>query len=523
MNSLSVILKSFFPFLSDFETLSLSASKDFQWTVLKSVNVSTISFQRKDKYDFLLFCIPDETNIHIPFPDTASFRSELASHFSIFGYEAENFELKKGTLRDLSRAGETVLKNRIIFTLRKDNKVFYMFIPEYFFASVLRMSAVFSDGAEDLENPEIGISEEIERLDLGLLYSGNRLHIHWLSYLKGLKEPSAISALMNNLLSKGFLEDIHMASLSLYYPEFQRFFEHMPEKTRTAAEKYVGLLKPISDTSEKSIARKWKAALDYEIQNVLSDILFDPNKDSAELNAFETFIGNLDMRILNSRNKMKEQTTPINSLLQYFTERKNSSFLALAEVKNLLALLHTLGFKADFPIIFKPFKEDYKENFYAESKKQSLLLKDKSHGDLSRMLSRKIFLFYSLAERHILSSITAARPMFGVKIMLEKLQKLNNEQIIILYNRMGFEKFTSLFEVFSYSESSSLPHSEAEKLFTDISGKLSYTERLIVQDVYFERINKDRIITENIHDKIMKEASVQISFLEEHSGMEKAK
>ncbi len=521
MTSLSVVLRSFFPFLSDFETLSVSASKDFQWSLLKSVNVSTISFQRKEKFDFLLFCIPEGTDIHIPFLDTAAYRSELALHFKTFGYEAEKFEMKKGSLKDLSSAGETVLKGRIIFTFKKDNKILHMFIPEYFLSSVLRMSAVFSDGAEEIEDSEIMISSEIDRLELGLIHTGNRLHIHWLSYLKKLKEPSEISILMNSLLSKGILEDMHIASLSIHYPEFQSYFEHMPEKTRTAAEKFVRLLKPINDSSDMASARRWKAALDYEMQNVLSDILFNPDKESSDLTSFEVFIGNLDSKILQIRNAKREQRTPANSLLQFFAERKNSSFLALTEIKNLLALLHILGFKADFPSIFKPFKEDYKNNFYAEAKKQSLLLKEKSHGDLSRMLSEKIFLFYSLAEKHILSSISAARPMFGMKMMHEKLNKLSSEQIIILYNRLGFEKFTSVFEVFSYSESSALSNSDAEKFFMEMSEKLPYTERLVVQDIFYERINKDRIITENIHDKIMKEASVQITFLEDYSEMEK--
>jgi hypothetical protein len=87
--------------------------------------------------------------------------------------------------------------------------------------------------------------------------------------------------------------------------------------------------------------------------------------------------------------------------------------------------------------------------------------------------------------------------------------------LINLYNRIGYEKFASLFDVFRYSKYSPLERDEADLFFDGVSAMLPYIERNICRDIYFERINRDRVINDNTHDRAIRDVSHVLMFMDE--------
>jgi hypothetical protein len=116
---------------------------------------------------------------------------------------------------------------------------------------------------------------------------------------------------------------------------------------------------------------------------------------------------------------------------------------------------------------------------------------------------------------YILDSVVRRRAPMGLKALYERVGSLGREGLIILYNRIGYEKFASLFDVFRYSKYSPLERDEADLFFDGVSAMLPYIERNICRDIYFERINRDRVINDNTHDRAIRDVSHVLMFMDE--------
>ena len=431
-----------------------------------------------------------------------------------FGYPVDNVIIKNGGVKSLSSPGEAYVNNKIVLTMKdRENGNFYILIPEYFLAAIFRFCGVIFDGASDIEKPLIPISGELESLDLSILHSNNRLFVKYYTLMRRIENEGELSSLLTSLLESGFIDYNHLASLRCFYSDFDGMLEKLSKNTLGITNRLYDDIKHIVRSNEKAAAA-WKGIIDYQFHNVISRLVFSGNFNAAEVFTSDSLLF-IDSEICSARAAFIEKYFPYGEAFEFFVKKDNSAFFITAEMRNLLIDLAALGFKADYDLLFKKFGPEFKNSFNDDLRKRKLSLEKTGSEKLKALATESMISFREKTGAYILDSVVRRRAPMGLKALYERVGSLGREGVIILYNRTGYEKFASLFDVFRFSRYSPLEREEADSFFEGVSAMLPYIERNICRDIYFERINRDRVINDNAHDRAIRDVSHALMFMDE--------
>lgn len=514
MTPSGIILKNFLPFLKGFPVKNMRPASHFDFSETGKVELIAVTFRRGGKHDYIIFLVPDKSGIKIPFPATVNSTESLKQNLHFFGYTVDNVLIKNGGIKNLSSPGEAYIKNKIVVTMRDlKGRVFYLLMPEYFLAAIFRFCGVIFDGASDIEKPVISIADELDSINPSLLHSNNRLFVNYYTLVRRIEDEAELSIFLTSILESGFIDYNHFASLKCYYSDFQKVLDKLSKNTLAIINKLYEDIKDLIKNNEKGAAA-WKSMLDYQFHNVISRCAF--SGDAGVPGIFTTDrISRLDSLIAAERAAFIERCFPFSRALEYFTEKDNASFLINSEMRDILVNLASLKCKADYDKLFKKFGPEFKNDFTEDLRKKNLSLENISIEKQEALAAQNMMRFREKAGDYLLGSVIRKRTPLGLNVLFEKIGAMDRENIIFLYNRTGYEKFASIFEAFRYSSYSPVSKEEADTLFDAASAMLPYIERCICRDIYYEKINRDRLINENTLDRAIKDISHAIMFMDE--------
>lgn len=90
----------------------------------------------------------------------------------------------------------------------------------------------------------------------------------------------------------------------------------------------------------------------------------------------------------------------------------------------------------------------------------------------------------------------------------------------LLYNTLGFELLASLFDSLRYLPNSPLSPKEVDSFLLERISHLPNVEREIVEDIYFERINQDRLMGMEVIENRFTEITRRIAAMEQIGYLE---
>jgi hypothetical protein len=146
--------------------------------------------------------------------------------------------------------------------------------------------------------------------------------------------------------------------------------------------------------------------------------------------------------------------------------------------------------------LYSMFKDSFKEEFYHKVSETRLKILDMEKEKKQVRLNEKKIMLYQYLERELSLSFLYKDDDDMEKIC-GKLQSMDMDKMIILYNKIGFEDFVSLFELFRYLPASPFDKDQADSFFNERISLLPETEKSIVEDIYYERLNRDRVLNRN--------------------------
>lgn len=514
MRPAGIIFKNFLPFLKDFLIENMVPASTFDFSGTGKVELTAVTFQRGERHDYIIFLVPYGSGIKIPFPAIDNSIEKFKQNLHFFDYPVDRVMTKNGGVKTISTPGEAYIKNKIIITMKdRGGMAFYLLIPEYFLAAIFRFCGVIFDGTSDIEKPVIPIADELESIDPSILHSNSRLFVKYYTLMRQIENDAEISVFLTSVLESGFIDYNHLASLKCYYSDFHKVFDRLSKNTRAITDKLYDDIKDLIINNGKDSAA-WKGMLDYQFHNVISRYVFSGDPGVPGIFTSDR-ISTIDSQIAAERAAFIERYFSFSRALEYFTEIDNATFLIGTEMRNLLVNLASLGCKADFDKLFNKFGPEFKNGFMDDLRKKKLTLENINIEKRKALTAQNMMRFRKRTGNYIFESVIRKRTPLGLNILFERAGSMGRENIIMLYNNSGYEKFASLFEAFRYSRYSPVSKEEADSLFDSTTAMLPYIERWICRDIYYEKINRDRLINENTHDMAVRDISHVIMFMDE--------
>jgi hypothetical protein len=512
MTPTGILLKNFFPFLKKFSVLRIGSASNFDFSLLKEVNLSAMTFQKKDKHDYLLFCIPRENNANNILSNFSKMDSNIKNNLKAYGYEIDDIIIKNAGLKNLSASGDSYKKSKYIVTISDtDNNNFYIILSEYFFNIIMWLSgAVFQKADSGKLNNLIDIPEI---LDKSILHSHNRLFFNNLKVLSFIQDDADRSNFLNEILQTGFVDYNHLASAAIFFKKWNLFLEDLPETIKKIIFQLKSDLEPLIKGNKNS-HELWKCQLSWHLHNILSLMI---NKKNTVLNeiVLDDNIHSNDIGIALLRLNYREKRFSFKEILEYFAGKKNAEFLIRDDIKIILINLKALGHSYDLNVFFKLFGSDFKDYFESNLRKKSKKFENISENERERLLLEYRIEFYQKADAEMKTKYIAIRTPLGIKQLFEMIKNFDEERSIILYNEIGFEKFVSFFEIFRYSKDSPLNKDDAIVFFKNLVALLPALEASICREIFFERLNRGRRINETQHDNAIKSVSQALMYMQQ--------
>jgi hypothetical protein len=128
------------------------------------------------------------------------------------------------------------------------------------------------------------------------------------------------------------------------------------------------------------------------------------------------------------------------------------------------------------------------------------------------------FLEYTLLKKYD----NSFESNLSTSYIYEVVRDLPNDKMCQLYNTLGFEAMAELYQGLKFKEDSPLQKEEADVFFLERNSLLPTVEREIVEDIYFERLNADKILNDDVIEKDFQEVSRRIAVFEEIRGVKKS-
>jgi hypothetical protein len=501
----------FFPFREDTRLVTFTLSQDYDFKTLSSVQVLALRYIEENASSYILVFLPKASkNSVLPILEKKS-----QERFCDLGKPFIRVEVVDGGQKNLSNPPTPYLQDKWIATFENKTQTFTLLIPTSFLVectTLLGFSWVNELKAENLKESPL---DSLRKFENSILFGRCQFFENPLSFLLSL-DRKFLSNLLAELLSKNLISYNHIASLHLFYGDKINFPDHLPKEIQNIVLRLSSSIQPFMLISNQGKYR-WKRKLDYYLQNILSVLLIDnqSNKISYDTTKLEDFYFYLNESRLSVLNSITSAPKMIDSLIN----NGKVNELINNEGIDLLVNLLAFGEKISLESLFKKFKGTFQTEFNIKvesaKRKKNKIVDGKKKREHSALKLK--FLQY-LEDVLIKKYDSPLESKLSTTYIYETVRDLSAEQMCFLYNTLGFEVLSSLFQGLKYKEDSPLKKEEAESFLFEKISLLPTVEKEIIEDIFFERLNADRILNDSVIEKEFIEVARRIAVIEEMGG-----
>ena len=512
LGTLESIFQFFFPFTEKMNLLNISPSSDFDFKTLSAVQIYALRYLEENTSSYILFFLPKSSkNLEFSIQQKKS-----QDRFNSLGKTISKIELVDGGQKNLSNPPTPYLQDKWILTWQKNNQTLYSLIPTSFLIECTTLLGFGWVGELKSEVLKEFPKKSIDNFENSILYSRCQFFENPITYLLSL-EKKFLSNLLSELLSKKLLSYNHIASLHLFYGNKINLPDHTPKEIQTVILRLSTTIQPFLLSSNQGKYR-WKRKLDYYFQNILSVLLFETgsNKISYDTSKLEEFYFSINEHRLSILSSITSAPQMIESLLV----KGKVNELISTKGMDLLVSLTAHGEKLPLSELFQKFKGSFQSEFNFKVKTKQMKLKEvKEHEKKKEYTSLKLQFLKFLEDILLKKYDNSIDSNLSTSYIYETVKDLDSDKICQLYNTLGFEGMAELYQGLKYKDDSPIKKEEADLFFLERNSLLPTVEREIVEDIYFERLNADKILNEEVIEKDFLEVSRRIAVFEEIRGV----
>lgn len=356
------------------------------------------------------------------------------------------------------------------------------------------------------------INFPLEKVFSSVIFSRQDIFIHYVDFLRRLSRNQR-SDFLRILLESGYVDTEHFASLAELRPESTFILNFLPE---TIANRVISFSPQVKELlAEDDIRQRWGLQLDYYLQNVFSHICIGRDGDRFMQGIYGGEGASIASGIQIIRNRLREEQFPLENLWQKFLSEKKINPLITSPGKEILVMVAASSEKT-LPLdeLYKLFRPAFKEELMQKIEERRRGLKRMTKAQRSAISAGASSSLRKLLEREVTRDLSVPVRLLSLQEIFYKIENHNNEELLILYNQLGFETFAAFFDLLQYYSSSPVKEGDVKKIFLNIVSRLPETEASIVEDIFFQRLNWNRAVTEEGLEGHLKRIREKIPLLE---------
>jgi len=493
---ITAILRNAFPLFENAEIMDIENSTDFDFSIFSRVHLGAVKLISDDGMNF--FFIISNSDGRPPESVTAignaSVQSQVIGQLNRYNYRLSDIDYIDSGNKNISNPKEEWKKNKIVISLREKDEPFYIMMPYFLFFKLFELSGLAHCGELSEECLNRDFSNAIDNIERSVLHGKQLLFANFLIIFNFLTRRDWPMA-MNSLFNSGYISHDHIASLSLLFPEYGRVVSYLPRASRQAVKKLQTGIAPYLE-NEKLRAR-WLKQIGYYFQNIFSRLIFIdrsfPEFEELHINDFHS----LTSDISHVRLEYREQRYPLKGLIEKLIRAQRVNSLIGSEGKNRLVTL--AAFNEDLSILelMNLFRPAFREELTFKISERRVELRNMNREERKIIYNEAKTALFHILERDEAAIIKTKKNNIKIEDIHKIVLSQDNDGVNALYNMLGFETFTSIFEILRYLPSSPLDEKGANDFFEERVSLLPFTERTIAEDIYMERVNLDRIINQH--------------------------
>lgn len=502
-------LKFFFPMREEVQLVCTFPSRAFPFDCLSSVYVYAYRYLDEKNPQYVLFFSAR------PLSESILCRKESRDRFKEMGREFQKIEMVEAGKKNLSIPPAPYLQEKWIFQFEGEKENLYLLLPDSFLRECLGHLGFGWMKEFTIDSKDASI-ENLESFERSVLYGRCQFFENPISYLKSL-DKKFIPNLFMELMSRKLLSYNHIASFQLFYSEEFNIIDFLPKEIQKVVLRLSESIRPFLISSKTGMDR-WKRKLDYYFQNVLSVLLFEQGTknfyyDFQKLELFYYHINKSRLNMLNS-------ITSLSRLLGMILERGKHNELIRTDTTSLLIKNVAFGEDLSLKELFSKFRPDFQKEFEFKLKEYKQKITKLPIGKkIQEEAAVKLKLLQALEDILLKKYENSIVPTVSTEFVYRTIKSADSDRMTFIYNTLGFEILASLFRGLKYKEDSPLFEGDADLFFMEKISLLPGIEGEIVEDLYFEKLNSDRIINEEVMEREFQEAARRIAVVYEISGV----
>ncbi|MBL0265762.1 MAG: hypothetical protein IPQ05_18320 [Leptospiraceae bacterium] len=517
---LESFLTFFFPFTAGGSLELAVSSTDFSFSEFTSVDIHAFRLTGKSINQFLMVFIPAGktpkgfTNTDLSSPNTCR---QIFLSLHNLGYEIDKVEYVNGGNKNLSTPPDLYKQEKAIFRFQFHSQNVYLMLPYSFLRDLSILAGHGWMKETSIESLLQDFTASIESFERSILYGKSHLFQN-LNKLLLATEPKFIPAILSDLQSKNLLSYNHLASFHVFYQEEINLVNFLPAEVKKTVLRLASSIMPL--LASPKIRARWQRQIDYYFQNVFSILLFA--SPVAKKYTVDTSKSEELSRLINQKRliMLSSLSSPEKMITEIIKEGRVNDLIG-GEGKDLL--IDSVAHKESLPLeeLFKLFRESFREDLKFKIQEKEKKLKDLSEAKISRDYMIVKLRFFRFMEDNIIKKFQLKGKTHITLLYLHTLLKtLSADKMCLLYNTLGFELLASLFDSLRYLPNSPLSPKEVDSFLLERISHLPNVEREIVEDIYFERINQDRLMGMEVIENRFTEITRRIAAMEQIGYLE---
>jgi len=427
-----------------------------------------------------------------------------------YGLRAGKLEWIDGGRKNLSAPGAPWRRGKYIITIDDGEETTFCVLPAPLIGDMLRGTGIGWCG-EVASLPCVPLPDFMETV-LSVLHSRQSLFIDFIQALKLLGSEKG-NRLLQGSVSGGYLDAEHLTSLFELFPESRFIAGFLSEKMRGETASLEIRVK--EELGDEALRHRWSLQLYYYLQNVMSRTITGAGAEDIASALEREGRDAMGTGIEALRNGMREDKLPLSELMNRAVANRQVTELISSRGKELLALLGAEG-RGDVPLgeLVRLFGAPFREELRFKIDERSRYLETLGSAKRRAVIETARRGLRSILESEITGDLRARMAPPGPRELYERCLKWSDEDLLVLFNRLGFETFTALFEILRYNTSSPVSEDEAVSLFFEKINGLPETERSISGDIFTCSLNWNRVITEEGLERHLRTLQVRVPLLE---------
>ncbi len=508
---IETLLRKFIPFPAQSRITALDDAARFNFSACGDARLTGIHFTGKS-WDSYLFFITAGASLPRWLSSQRRDRQGkmILEAFQYYGLQAGKLEWIDGGRKNLSAPGALWRREKYMITLDDGEETAFCVLPASLLGEMLRGAGIGWSG--EIASLPCEPLPEFNETALSVLHSRQSLYIDFIQALKLLGSEKGHRLFLGSI-SGGYVDAEHLASLFELFPRSRFIAAFLPEQMRGEVVSLESRVK--EELQDEALRHRWSLQLYYYLQNVMSRAVSGEGAEDV-LGALESEARDvMATGITALRNKMREDKLPLSELMKRAIANHQVTELISTRGKDLLALMGASG-KGELPLgdlarLFgAPFREELRFKIDERGRYLEALGAEKRRAVVEKARRG----LRSILESEITGDLRARMAPPGPRELYERCLRWNDEDLLVLFNRLGFETFTAFFEILRYNTSSPLSEDEAVSLFFEKVKGLPGTERSISEDIFSCSLNWNRVITEEGLERHLRVLQIRVPLLE---------